>query len=116
MNSTIELIFKNFQVNNNSIPVSFLRYTGKSTTYITYNQTQIDTTFSANDELQNYVDYYDFDIYSKSNYLPIIKSVKEIMKTNGFRWQPSMDSSDLYEDDTGYYHKTLCFSIERTEE
>ena len=50
MNSTIELIFKNFQVNNNSIPVSFLRYTGKSTTYITYNQTQIDTTFSANDE------------------------------------------------------------------
>ena len=36
MNKLIEQIFTNFKVNNVSIPVSFLRYGGKSTTYITY--------------------------------------------------------------------------------
>ena len=38
------------------------------------------------------------------------------MKNNGFTWQPSRDSRDFYEDDTGYYHKTLCFAIERGNE
>ena len=113
MNSTIETIFSNFKVNGVEIPVSFMRYKGNSTTFITYQELQIDTPFYADNELQNYVDYYDFDIYSKGNYLEIIESVKDLLKTNGFIWQPSMTSEDLYEDDTGYYHKTLCFAIER---
>lgn len=113
MNSLIETIFKDFQVNGVSIPVSFLRYSGKSTTYITYQQEDADDSFSGDDELLGYVDYYDFDIYSKGNYLKIIESVKEILKQNGFMWQPSRSSGDLYEDDTGYFHKTLSFAIER---
>lgn len=115
MNSLIETIFNGFQVNGVSIPVSFLRYDGKSTTYITYQQEYIDNSFSGDDELLGYVDYYDFDIYSKGNYLPIVESVKEIMKNNGFMWQPSRSSGDMYEDDTGYFHKTLSFAIEREE-
>lgn len=114
MNELIEQIFQNFTVDNVEIPVSFLRYSGTSTTYITYNQTQIDSTLSADDELINYMDYYDFDIYSKGNYLNIIESVKNLMKQNGFRWKPSMSSGDMFEDDTGYFHKTLCFEIERS--
>ena len=110
MNNELQTIFANFTVNGNVIPVSFMRYTGKDTTYITYQEIQNDTTFDADDELQAYVTYYDFDIYSKSNYLAIIESVKEILKANGWIWQPSMTSQDLYEDDTGYYHKTLCFA------
>lgn len=110
MNNELQTIFANFTVERKSIPVSFLRYTGKETTYITYQEIQDDTSFSADDELQAYVTYYDFDIYSKGNYLNIIESVKEILKANGWRYQPSMTSQDLYEDDTGYYHKTLCFA------
>ena len=110
MNNELQTIFANFTVGGNAIPVSFLRYTGKATTYITYQEIQDDTSFSADDELQAYVTYYDFDIYSKGNYLNIIESVKEILKANGWRYQPSMTSQDLYEDDTGYYHKTLCFA------
>ena len=109
MNELIEQIFQNF-----SVPVSFMRYDGKATTYITYQQTDIDTTLSADDELINYLDYYDLDIYSKGNYFSVIESVKQVMKANGFRWQPTRSSGDMYEDDTGYYHKTLCFSIERS--
>lgn len=110
MNNELQTIFTNFAVEGVTIPVSFLRYTGRSTTYITYQEIQDDTSFSADDDLQAYVTYYDFDIYSKSNYLKIIESVKEILKANGWIWQPSMTSQDLYEEDTGYYHKTLCFA------
>ena len=110
MNNELQTIFAGFTVGGQAIPVSFLRYTGKATTYITYQEIQDDTSFSADDDLQAYVTYYDFDIYSKGNYLNIIESVKEILKANDWRYQPSMTSQDLYEDDTGYYHKTLCFA------
>lgn len=115
MNSEIKTIFNNFKVNGVTIPVSFLRYNGNSTAYITYNETQIDNTLYADDELQLYKDYYDFDIYSKGNYLAIVESVKDLLKANGWEWQPSMTSNDFFEDDTGYYHKTLCFAIGRSE-
>lgn len=109
MNELIEKIFSGF-----SVPVSFLRYDGKATAYVTYQQVDIDETLSADDDLINFLEYYDFDIYSKGNYFPIIEGVKKILKDNGFRWEPTRDSSDIFEDDTGYYHKTLCFSIERS--
>ena len=116
MNSLIEKIFANFKVDNKSIPVSFLKYDGKEETYITYQSINNSNTLSADDEILNYIDYYDFDIYSKGNYFKIVREVKKIMKANGFMWQPSMSSSDMFEDDTGYYHKTLCFAIERMED
>lgn len=115
MNSLIETIFTNFTVDNVKIPVSFLRYNGKSTTYITYMYYDSNNSFSGDDELLGWVDYYDFDIYSKGNYLNIIESVKSVMKQNGFMFQPSRSSRDMYEDDTGYYHRTLSFAIGKQE-
>lgn len=111
MNELIEQMFNNFIV-----PVAFLRYNGHATAYVTYRQTDIDNVLGADNKIINYVDYYDFDIYSKGNYFEIIEGVKEILTNNGFMWQPSRDSGDMYEDDTGYFHKTLCFAIERSNE
>lgn len=114
INELIEDIFKDFTVDGVNVPVAFLRYEGKSTTYVTYMQTDADNTLGADDELVAYVDYYDFDIYSKGNYMPIVEAIKSLLKDNGFTWQPTRSSGDLYEDDTGYYHKTLSFAIERS--
>lgn len=114
MNDLIEKIFADFKVDGVSIPVSFLNYDGKSTTYITYQSTNIDGVLSGDDEILGYIEYYDFDIYKKGNYFKIVEEVKKIMKANGFMWQPSQSSED-YEDDTGYFHKTLCFAIEKME-
>lgn len=114
MNSLIEEIFKDFKVDNVLIPISFVYYDGHETTYITYNNANTGDTFYTDDGLENYIEYYDFDIYSKGNYLKIIESVKELLEQNGFEWQPSQTSSDLYEEDTGYYHKTLCFAYIRS--
>ena len=110
MNELIETIFNNFKVDGVEIPVAFLKYEGHDEPYITYQQTDIDNSYSGDDDLLGYVYYYDFDIYSKSDYTNIIRSVKQLLKANNFEWQPSQSSADMYENDTGYYHKTLSFA------
>ena len=115
MNKLIEEIFAGFKVDDKVIPVSYIDYDGSETTYITYQNINIDGTLAGDDEILGYIDYYDFNIYSTSNYLKIVRELKKILKSNGFAWQPSMSSEDIFEKDTGYHHKTLCFAIERME-
>ena len=115
MNELIQSIFNNFIVDGVPVPVAFLRYKGKSTTYVTYMETDINNSYAGDNEILGYVSYYDFDIYSKGNYFNIVESIKNLMKENGFVWQPSRTSQDMYEDDTGYYHRTLSFAKEREE-
>ena len=115
MNKLIEKTLKGFTVNGKEIPVKFLRYNGSSETYITYMMTDADSVLHGDDELLNYIEYYDFDISAKGNYRQIIKALKGLLTSVGFMWEPDRSSEDMYEDDTKYYHKTLCFSIERSE-
>lgn len=112
MNEEIETIFKDFTVNGIEVPVVFLEYLGHNNTYITYMETDKDNSYSADNDLLGYIIYYDFDIYSKSNYFNLIEEVKKLMKRNNWSWQPSRDSQDIYEKNTGFYHKTLCFAKE----
>lgn len=116
MNELIESIFADFVVDEVTIPVSFMFYEGHGEPYVTYMQQDADGSLSGDDDLIGYVDYYDFDIYSKGNFFGIIESVKKLLKQNGFVWQPSRSSQDMFEVDTGYYHKTLNFAYLRTEE
>lgn len=113
INKLILDLFKNFEVDKVSIPVKLLNYQGHGEPYVTFMQYDADNSFAGDDELMGYADYYDFDVYSKSNFLNIIESIKEVLTNNGFVWQPSKSSMDMYETDTGYYHKTLCFAFPR---
>lgn len=113
MNSLIKEIFENFTVDGKEIPVKFLYYHGHGEPYITWMQEDSNNSLSGDDDLIGYADYYDFDIYSKGDYTKIIERVKEILKEHGFVWQVSRSSADMYEPDTGYYHKTLNFAILR---
>lgn len=115
MNELIESILANFTVEETLIPVSFMYYEGHGEPYIVYMNQDKDKSLSADDDLVGYVDYYDFDVYSKGNFFKIIESLKQILKANGFIWQPSRSSQDYYETDTGYYHKTLNFAYLREE-
>jgi hypothetical protein len=115
MNELIESILSNFTVDNVPIPVSFMFYEGHGEPYVVYMEQDADGSLSGDDELIGYVDYYDFDVYAKGNYLKIIESLKTILKANNFIWQPSRSSQDFYETDTGYYHKTLNFAYLKEE-
>jgi len=115
MNSLIEKTLKGFTVNSKEIPVNFLRYNGSEDTYITYMMTDADSALHGDDELLNYIEYYDFDIYTKGNYKPIVKALKALLTGVGFMWEVDRTSEDMYDEDTKLYHKTVCFSIERSE-
>ena len=114
MNEIIQAAFNGFTVDNVEIPVKYLHYMGHGEPYVTYTPTGNGNVFSADDQIQNYITYYDFDIYSKRNFYAIAEAIKAIMQANNFSYVPSQDSPEMYETDTGYYHKTLCFAIERS--
>ena len=117
LNAMIKELFTGFKVNNITIPVSYMQYINKKgEPYIVFSQYDKDNSYSGDDEILGYISYYDFDIYSKSNYLEIIEAVKKIMKSSGWTWQPRRDSPDFYESDTKYFHKTLCFAYPIQEE
>lgn len=113
MNELIMTIFNDFSVDGVAIPVNYMLYQGHGEPYVVFAQENADNSISGDDKLIGYVDYYDFDVYSKGNFLKIIEKIKELLEDNGFVWQPSRTSSDMYEAETGYYHKTLNFAIPR---
>lgn len=115
MNELIESILADFTVDGKQIAVSYMFYQGHGEPYIVYMQQDADASLSGDDDLIGYVDYYDFDVYAKGNYFAIADELKRILKENGFVWQPSRSSSDMYETDTGYYHKTLNFAYLKEE-
>ena len=103
----LKTIFDNFEVEGKKVPTEFITYTGKSKTYITYAFTDDDPTLFAEDQEVGSVAYVDIDIFSNGNYLAIEKKIKEVMKENNFVRTGS--SPDMYENNTGLYHKTLKF-------
>ncbi len=102
--------FQGFTVDGVSIPVKLVYYLGHGEPYVVYQETNINNVLTADNEILDYVVYYDFDVYSKGNYDNICEKVIETNESIGFMWQPSGSSSDLYDPDTGYYHKTLQFA------
>jgi hypothetical protein len=109
-NAEIETIFTGFTVDGESIDLAYLFYAGHADKYIVYSQVDTKNSYSGDDEILGVVPIYDFDIYSKGNYIAIANAVKELLKNNNWTWQPNRDSPDLYDVDTGYYHKTICFA------
>ena len=115
MNELIVSLFEDFTVDGVKIPVKYLFYLGHGEPYVVWRQEDADNSLTGDDTLLGYADYYDFDVYSKGNYLAIIEAIKSILTANGFVWQVSQSSGDLYEVETGYHHKTLSFGILRSE-
>lgn len=111
MEKQIKSIFKNFEVNGKSIPVEHLRYKGKSKTYVIWTIISEVPSLSADDDDLYSVTDVDIHIYSDGNYLDIVKEVKKLMKDNNWSWLE--DSTEMYEDDTELYHKTITFEKER---
>lgn len=117
MNALIESIFRDFTVDGISVPVSFLHYDGSGKEYVVYSHTDTDNSLSGDDDIIGYAMYYDFDVYTHKNgafhgnYTGILEGIQKRLKGHGFVQQLSRSSPDMYEYDTGYYHKTLCFAI-----
>lgn len=113
-NAEIEQLFTGFKVDNKAVELAYLFYDKHAAQYIVYSQVDAMNSYSGDDEIQGVVAVYDFDIYSKANTTPnlyqIAQAAKALLKANDWTWQPNRDGPDLYDVDTGYYHKTICFA------
>lgn len=91
-----------------NIPIAFLFYEGEETTYIVYSQTDKESPMYGDDGIRGCIQYYDFDIYSQENYLDYVTQLTMLLEAEGWTYDPSRDSPDMYETDTKFYHKTIC--------
>lgn len=113
MNEELKTIFGDaIAVGGVSVPTAHLKYKGNETTFVTWTITLEKPVLSADNEPLYSIVSLDVDVYSKGNYLSVITEIKRLMKDNGWLWVE--DSAEMYEDDTGLYHKTIAFEKERT--
>lgn len=111
LNAEIERVL-NDQTTGLGVPVAFMFYDGNAETYVTYMQLDKDNVLAGDDAILGCVQYYDFDVYSKSNYLTVVTNLINKLTAAGWTYQPSRDGPDLYERDTKYFHKTICLAKE----
>ena len=104
-------IFTDFIVDDQEIPVEYIKYKGKNKTYVTYTFTGDDPQLFGEDKEIGSVISLDIDIYSDKNYLAIQEAIENRMEDNDFIRTGS--SPDMYEEDTGLFHKTIEFEKER---
>ena len=88
------------------IPVSFQIYSGEKESYITFFIYNEKGEMFAEDEEAITGVYIQVDVWTKGDYTDIVKRVKELLKLEGFQRSSEID---LYEDDTGIYHKGIRF-------
>lgn len=107
----LKRIFTNFTVDDEKVPVEYIKYKGKKKTYVTYTFTDDDPKLFGEDKEIGSVIAVDIDIYSDGNYLAIREAVETLMEENEFIRTGC--SPDMYEEDTGLFHKTIEFEKER---
>ncbi|TCT14576.1 hypothetical protein EDC18_10557 [Natranaerovirga pectinivora] len=89
-----------------NVPIGFQKYTGKKTTYITFNEyNQRGEGFEEDEEIFT-GHYIQVDIWSKEDYEELVNKTKALLRDAGFK---RLDEVDLYEKDTGLYHKGMRF-------
>ena len=112
MNAELKTIFGDaIKIGKKSVPTAHLKYKGKETTFVVWTITADSPALSADDEPMYSIVSVDVDVYSKANYVDVRTEIKRIMKENEWVWVG--DSTEMYEDDTGLYHKTISFEKER---
>lgn len=110
-NSRILRLLGDVTVYGDPIPVVQGFFHGHDPDYITFELAGTAEPFYVDDGMVAWRNFYDVDIYSKVHLNEIAVQVVDLLEADEFEWQPSRSSGDLYEEDTDYHHKTLCFAI-----
>ena len=84
--------------------------TKESNQYIEYRiLKEVERNFAGNKNITDLF-YVQVDIFSKVSYKLLSKKIKEVLKSKKYT---IIDSVELYEEDTGYYHKALRFKYSK---
>lgn len=101
MIDTVDILLKS-TLNSLCGNVERLYFGGKTKTYMTYQLVLARDAAFADDETQGTEYVYRVDIYSKTDYITLLRDTKEAMKAAGF--YGIVVDPEVYESDTGYYH------------
>ena len=109
----IEDVLRKVTLGEKVVPFARLHYTGKSPLYIVYTVLTETPEVCSDDTPETSVAEIDVDIYAKSlrNLIDTKSSVKQRFIEAGWTWVE--DSPEMYEDDTGFIHRTITFEKER---
>ena len=113
MHDIVENLLDTVALGGRAVPYAHMKFTGKSPLYIVYSFLSETPRISADDLPEMSVVEVDIDIYAKirSNLTGTIQAVKNTFISAGWTWIE--DSPEIFENDTGYIHKTITFEIER---
>jgi hypothetical protein len=107
INPILELAFRDFEVDGVKIPISFMKYTGKADSFLTYYTWSEVPEIFADDVNHAEAVFSTIDVFSKKNYKKIVEEVKKTLYQNGFTWTDN--GSEMYEEDTKFYHVPMNF-------
>lgn len=82
--------------------VARLIFRGKAGTYITYQLVLLQDRDAADDDMQGTEYTYRVDIYSKRDYIALLRRTKQALQAAGF--YGIVVDPEVYESDTGFYH------------
>lgn len=88
-------------------PVERLKYDGKAKTFITYQIVVLQDKHFSDDESDADEFTYRADIYSRVDYIALMRSAKRALKEAGF-YGITFDP-EVFEESTGYYHIPVEF-------
>ncbi|MFS1511886.1 hypothetical protein VQL36_05540 [Chengkuizengella sp. SCS-71B] len=91
------------------VPVGFQNYSGSQKTYISFFEYNQKSGLNADDEEQRTTHFIQIDVWSNTDYTEIVSQVKQAIKSNGFT---RTSEADLYEKETGIFHKVIRFKGE----
>lgn len=89
-----------------NVPVSFQKYSGSSTTYITFFEYNQQGALFADDLERETRHSIQVDIWSKGNYGALVEQVRILLTDAGFTRN---SENEFYEDDTQTFHKVMRF-------
>jgi hypothetical protein len=89
-----------------NIPVTFQKYTGMASEYITFHCyfTQGEAFDDDSESLTG--QYIQIDVWTKSDYTKIVNNTRNLLINMGFK---RINEFDLYENDTKIFHKVMKF-------
>lgn len=88
------------------IPVVFQKYSCTESTYITFHE-YLQTGEEFEEDKEAFTGHYvQVDVWSKADYTALAGNIKTLLAAEGFK---RLDEADLYEADTGIYHKGIRF-------
>lgn len=93
-------------LNSLNIPVSFQKYNGSETTYITFFEYLEQGELFCDDGEFTTGHYIQIDLWSKSDYTSILNQIKANLNNAEFK---RISEHDLYEYDTQIYHRVIRY-------